>query len=1115
MRIPFRNPWLACCGIGGALAAALAADTVPFEAREAAYRDNNRGVALLEQFRHGDAAAAFRQALARDPSLTLARINLALALFNVPEVGEAEKEARAALTAAPDAPQLHFILGLIARGQNKAEEAKAAFRKVLAVDAEDVGALVNLGQVLMQQREYAEAASVFRTAVDAEPYSVTAVYNLGMALTRAGRADEGRRALERFQTLKDSGYGTVLGQTYPDQGRYGEALLSTGAEPDRVDPATPAVRFVDATASVLPAAADARASAFAPLLVDYDGDGDLDMVDVQPAGRRLYRNDGGRFADATRATGLDPAAGGRGALAGDLDGDGRPDLLIWDGRGLTLLRNGGPGFRDATAGSGLPAGAGDLGAAAFGDFDHDGDLDLVLGLAAGTIRLLRNDGTGRFTDATASAGLEGEASTVALVATDFDDRRDLDLLQAGQGVRLFRNLRDGRFLDVAKEARLPAAGRFTAVTAGDVNKDGATDFFLGVADGPDLVALGDGRGRFTVSPAPEGSRGSRAAQFLDYDNDGLLDLVTLSPNLRVVRNLGTGWTDVTKAAVAEADGGGAVAYAAGDLDGDGDTDLLLRLASGGLRLLRNDGGEKSRSLAVRLAGRVSNRGGVGAKLEMRAGSLRQKIETYAATPPPAPAGVVFGLGRRERADAVRVLWPAGILQTEILTEPKPRVDVEELDRKPSSCPYLYTWNGSAFAFVTDFMGGGEMGYWHAPGVWNTPDPEEYVRLTDDQLRPRDGRYQLRVTNELEEALFLDRLTLLAVDHPADVEVHPNEGMVGKPPALRLYAVGSLHPPSAALDDQGRDVLDRLAETDRRFVDGFALHRIRGYAEEHTLTLDLAEGDDVLLLTGWTDYAFSSDNVAAHQAGLTMRGPLLEVQDASGSWTDAGEVGIPVGRPQTVLVDLAGRWHGPSRRVRIVTNMRIYWDRARAGRALRGLSLRPATVPALAMDLRERGFSAEVTPDGREPFVYDYTRVSGDSPWKRLPGRYTRAGDVRELLSQTDDLFVISRPGDEVALSFDAGALAPVAAGRRRTFLLYADGYSKEMDINSATPDALGPLPFHGMSRYPYTAPEAYPMTPERAAVYERYNTRVVRGPAPSLDWVLAKRRYHGRGVIGE
>ena len=251
---------------------------------------------------------------------------------------------------------------------------------------------------------------------------------------------------------------------------------------------------------------------------------------------------------------------------------------------------------------------------------------------------------------------------------------------------------------------------------------------------------------------------------------------------------------------------------------------------------------------------------------------------------------MFGLGRRKTADAVRVIWPSGhpADRDAWRTRRRPRaLAVEELDRKPSSCPYLYAWNGRAFAFVTDFMGGGEMGYQMAPGVWNEPDPLEYVRLDDTQLRARDGRYELRVTNELEEALFVDRLSLLAVAHPADVEVHPYEGMTAPPKPARFYAVRDPRPVVSARDDRGRDVTADVRAMDRRFADVFTRQRIRGYADAHTLTLDLGRVPDraALLLTGWTDYAFSSDNVAAHQAvarRCTRRRSRSRTRAAAGS-----------------------------------------------------------------------------------------------------------------------------------------------------------------------------------------------------------------------------------------
>jgi hypothetical protein len=157
---------------------------------------------------------------------------------------------------------------------------------------------------------------------------------------------------------------------------------------------------------------------------------------------------------------------------------------------------------------------------------------------------------------------------------------------------------------------------------------------------------------------------------------------------------------------------------------------------------------------------------------------------------------------------------------------------------------------------------------------------------------------------------------------------------------------------------------------------------------------------------------------------------------------------------------------------------------------------------VSADLHWRGYSAQVSPDGREPYGYDYSRVTTTAPWKHMPGRYTREGDVRELLVRSDDMFVVSKPGDEIALRFDATRLGPLPPGWKRTFLLYADGFSKEMDINSASPDAVAPLPFHGMKRYPYGPAESYPMTLEQRRYLDLYNTRVVTDTLPSIDLML-------------
>lgn len=1164
--------------------------------REEAYRANNIGVALLEQFKYKEAADAFKRALQLEPGLALARINLGIALFNVPDVPAAQKELQNAVAVAPNAPQPQYVLGLAAKSQNKPEEAIAYFQKVLRMDPNDAGTNVNLGQLYAQQRKYPEAIAVLRAGVAAEPYNATALYNLGTALMRAGQREEGQKVIQQFQDLRQRGSGATLGTNYLEQGRYAEAIASTGAEPELVDKRIPDVLFTDVTAMVMPPASDwpitdslLEQGSGAVLLFDYDLDGDLDLLEVAGNRQRLLRNDGGKFVDVTPQSGaLSKTTTGIGtaAIAGDYDNDGRPDLFILRYHASALYHNDGNGsFSDVTAAAKIPNYPYLSKSTAFVDFDHDGDLDIFIAgqadaaevLRAGAVEqkkdqptssnllytvsvsmppaphlLLRNNGDGTFSDQTSAAKLLEKVSARSVVPTDFDNRRDIDLLVTStEKISLWRNMRDGSFRDVAAEVGLgaPELKAATSVAAGDLNKDGFTDFYFGSSSGlAGYFALSNGKERFQLMRAPgetevpsssESAAYNNASQFLDYDNDGLLDLVTavttghqgdVHLGLRILRNTGDAWIDVSNKATQGVTAPiGAIhtplsrsrVLATGDIDGDGDADIIFGVPGGGLRVVRNDGGNSNHSLRVSLTGRVSNRSGVGAKIEVRAGSLAQKLETYSAFPAPAPADVIFGFGKRTAVDAVRVLWPAGIVQAE--TEVAKPVDtprtganaktaltlsLTELDRKPSSCPYLYVWNGERFEFVTDFMGGGEMGHLDAPGIYNAPDPDEYVRIRGDLLKERNGRYELRVTNELEEALFLDYLQLIAVAHPQDVEVYPNEGLTDPPPRFKLFTTRNAHAPAAAVDEHGHDVLSRLAHVDREYPDDFRLQQIRGYAGEHTLTLKLDEerfkvrdhsNRVLLLLTGWTDYAWSSDNLAAFQSGKSLQLPALQVKDKQGRWRTVVEnIGIPVGRPQTIVVDLPGKFPTANREVRIVTNMRIYWDQILVDTSGGDSPVQLTRLAPSVADLRWRGFSREYSPEGRQPMGYDYQQISFTSPWKVMTGRYTREGDVRELLLESDDMFVISRPGDEIVLSFAADKLPPLPPGWTRTFLLYADGFSKEMDINSASPDAVGPLPFHGMSKYPYTWPERYPLTEVRRRYLEKYNTRIVTSPVPSI-----------------
>ena len=398
----------------------------------------------------------------------------------------------------------------------------------------------------------------------------------------------------------------------------------------------------------------------------------------------------------------------------------------------------------------------------------------------------------------------------------------------------------------------------------------------------------------------------------------------------------------------------------GDYDNDGDTDFLLTVNGSRPLLFRNQGGNRNRWVKIRLKGTNSNKSGIGTKVEVKSGTLWQKVEVNGGSGflSQSPPEVLFGLGQRNSVDALRLLWPGGVLQSETDLPVNQVRLVHELDRKGTSCPLLYTWNGRRYQFVTDFLGGCAIGYLLSPGQYNTPDTDEYIRIASSQLKAREGRYSLRINNQLEEVLYIDQAELLVLDHPEELDLYPNERLMPGPPypQFRIYAARGARPPVSARDHQDRDVLPLISRVDRRYPDRFRLLPFKGYAEEHALVLDLGDLSDrtrvSLLMTAWIDYADSTANYQASQSQAKLVPPYLQVKDQRGDWrTVIPQMGFPAGLPKTMVVDLSGKFLTDDYRVRIVTSMRIYWDRILVNTYPERPTLRQHRLSPQSADLR--------------------------------------------------------------------------------------------------------------------------------------------------------------------
>jgi hypothetical protein len=421
---------------------------------------------------------------------------------------------------------------------------------------------------------------------------------------------------------------------------------------------------------------------------------------------------------------------------------------------------------------------------------------------------------------------------------------------------------------------------------------------------------------------------------------------------------------------------------------------------------------------------------------------------------------------------------------------------KEAPRLSGSCPMIFTWNGKEFEFITDVLGVAPLGASAGDGQYFPLDHDEYVQIPGRAMARTGDRYEIRVTEELREVSYLDQIRLIAVDHPVKTEVFTNDKFKAPPfPEFRLFGVKQRTYPVTARDHRGGNVLPKLVRKDQQYPDTFA-RDYNGSAELHHLDLDFGKAAPdnraVLILSGWVDWADGSTFLAASQekpGGLVM--PYLQVKDAHGQWrTVIEDMGIPAGKPKTISVDLTGKFLSASREVRVVTNLCVYWDEIFLSENTGAPETVLTPLAPAAADLRFRGFSRPVIhPERKQPERFLYDQVQPVSQWNPTPGLYTRFGDVREIISAVDDHLVIMGSGDELRLEFDARRLPALRPGWTRDFLLLVDGWAKDADANTAYSKSVEPLPFHGMSAYPYPSREQFPDDAGHRRYRQQYNTR--------------------------
>lgn len=343
------------------------------------------------------------------------------------------------------------------------------------------------------------------------------------------------------------------------------------------------------------------------------------------------------------------------------------------------------------------------------------------------------------------------------------------------------------------------------------------------------------------------------------------------------------------------------------------------------------------------------------------------------------------------------------------------------------------------------------------------------------------------------------MQLIVLDHPDSIDIFVDERFTPPPfPAYQVYSVAEKQIPNSAMDGNGQDLLSFISKKDDNYISNFRRGKYQGVTEMKDLILDLGEVTQTdnlfLFLNGWVFPTDASINVAISQSNeIQVISPHLQVINEDGHWqTVIPNLGFPMGKDKTVIADLSGKFVTGDHRVRIRTNMEIYWDYIFFSNSSEGSPIHSTWLKPFSADLHYRGFSQLYRKGGRYgPHWFDYYDVSTVKKWRDLLGDYTRYGDVRELLVEADDKYIVSNAGDETSIEFDAANIPELPSGWTRDFIIHGVGWVKDGDLNTASGQTVEPLPFHGMTSYPYGEEENYPTDKDHAKYRNEYNTRTV------------------------
>ena len=804
------------------------------------------------------------------------------------------------------------------------------------------------------------------------------------------------------------------------------------------------------------------------------------------------------------------AAGPDAVAAVDLNYDFRTDLVFAGASGLQIFRQTEKGgFTAVTADARLPADVTSVPLHAVwpADIDTDGDLDLVVAPRDGAVRVLRNNGDDTFA-AQSPFGTLSRVRGFAWADLDGEGVPDAALLDDQGVLRVFLNLRGSAFRERAVPGQFP---RVAALAIAELSGDGIVDV-LGIGSDGTVTRLSTQlngsnfeAARVARFDAPSGlAPGNARLLVADLDNNGAGDLIASAPG-------------GSRIALASPDGnfrqasgqlpGGITAAA--DLDGDGRLELVV-LRGDGAGVVRVKGQKNYRWQAIRPRAVTAtgdqriNSFGVGGEVEVRTGLARPEAGHRRAGRALRPWRSHACRGRpdhvAQRLPAVGVRPHGGFFDRR-----------EPAAQRIVSVAVRLEREGNELRHRLHLALPARPAHQRAGDRRRADDG----RLGQDPGRP--ARAAQRPGTISRSPRSCGRRTS-SISSRCSSSIIPKAAKCSWTSASRCRRRGSTRSPPRRCRTSSACATIRAATSstssvprDDRHLDFAGRGRYQGVTREHFVELELPEeaprtGPLWLVAQGWIHPTDSSINVALGQGNhAPPAGLSLQVADTTGLFRPArAGLGFPAGKDKTVLIDLAGLFpaKGP-RRVRLSTNLEIFWDRMGWAAGRPDVTLQPRKLDMKTADLRFRGYSVTDQKDASTPERPRYVIGGVASRWRDLEGFHTRFGDVRELLQTVDDRYVIMNAGDELLLAFPEAP--PPPKGFVRDFVLVGDGWVKDGDFNTVASRTVLPLPTHQSPRYaPGTGRlEDDPVYRRHKSDFERYHTRYV-SPDGARDALRAK-----------